>query len=222
MLLLALDTSSPQITVAIHDGSTSLVARTQTAAQGHGELLAPMVAEAISAIGARPADLTAIAVGVGPGPFTGLRVGLATAVVLGYVVDVAVYGVCSLDAVAAAARDRGIAGPLAATSDALRGEVHWACYDAAGRRGDGPHVGPPDVAAAAIGARPVVGPGAARYPEAFAGRGDAGAPVTVAASCLADLAAAALARGEPLLPPQPLYLRRPDAVAGGNRKPVLR
>ena len=41
----------------------------------HGELLAPGIERVLAEAGARPADVTSIAVGVGPGPFTSLRVG---------------------------------------------------------------------------------------------------------------------------------------------------
>ena len=89
-------------------------------------------------------DLTAIAVGVGPGPFTGLRVGIVTARTLGFVLDIPVYGVCSLDAIAlevveTAAPDSGF---LVAT-DARRKEVYLASYDADGRRLEGPVVTKP-------------------------------------------------------------------------------
>ena len=63
----------------------------------HGEQLAPMIEQALRQAGASPTDLTGIAVGVGPGPFTGLRVGMVTARTLGYVLDIPVTGVCSLD-----------------------------------------------------------------------------------------------------------------------------
>jgi tRNA A37 threonylcarbamoyladenosine modification protein TsaB len=135
-----------------------------------------------------------------------------------------VHGVCSLDALAAAA-PAGLAAFLVAT-DARRREVHWARYarDAAGRavRADGPHVARP--ADVATGGLPVVGRGAALYPAEL---GPAADPLDVDAGVLAALAARALAPGaDPadaavLLPAEPLYLRRPDAVEPGARKRVL-
>ncbi len=74
-------------------------------AMRHGEQLAPLIEQALAEAGATRLDLTAIGVGVGPGPFTGLRVGLVTARTLGFVLDVPVYGVCSLDALAVEAVD---------------------------------------------------------------------------------------------------------------------
>ena len=73
----------------------------------HGELLAPGIDRVLTEAGARPTDITRIAVGVGPGPFTGLRVGIVTARIMGYALQVPVDGVCTLDVVAAAVRSDG-------------------------------------------------------------------------------------------------------------------
>src|SRR5688500_19657955 len=107
----------------------------------HAEQLAPLIDRALTGADIVRQDLTAIAVGVGPGPFTGLRVGLVTARTLGYVLELPVYGVCSLDVLAAEAVASGIGrrGFLVAT-DARRKEVYVATYDDQGRRIDGPSV----------------------------------------------------------------------------------
>ena len=100
-MLLAFDTATPLVTVALHDGDRVVAERLSDQPMKHGEQLAPLLEQVLADVGIVRQDLTAIAVGVGPGPFTGLRVGLVTARTLGYVLDVPVYGVCSLDGIGA-------------------------------------------------------------------------------------------------------------------------
>ena len=99
-MLLAFDTATPLVTVALHDGERVVVEHSSEQPMKHGEHLAPLIARSMEDAGIVRQDLTAIAVGVGPGPFTGLRVGIVTARTLGFVLDIPVYGVCSLDAIA--------------------------------------------------------------------------------------------------------------------------
>jgi len=218
VLLLALDTSSAAVSVALHDGDSVLAVRTGPSEPRHVELLTPLVSEALAEVGAKPADLTRIAVGVGPGPFTGLRVGLVSARVLGLALGIEVVGICSLDAVAAGAVRGGLAAPeFLAAIDARRREVYWARYRTAdgGRpvRVDGPHVDRPGEVP--VGGLPVAGRGAELYPAEL---GDAVPPFDPPAAELAGLALL----GEPyVVPAEPLYLRRPDASMPGARKRVL-
>ncbi len=225
MLLLALDTSGAAVTVALHDGVRGLAARSTLDARRHAELLAPSIAEVLAEAGAGRTDVTAVAVGVGPGPFTGLRAGIVTARVLGFALGVDVVGVCSLDALALQVARAVPVEPgecFAVATDARRHELYWARYEQGGagvpQRLDGPQVTAP----ADLPAEGVHGRGATLYPDRFP---PPPGPLDVDAAALADLAALAL-RGEPgavdvLLPPEPLYLRRPDATPPGARKRVL-
>jgi tRNA threonylcarbamoyladenosine biosynthesis protein TsaB len=208
VLLLAFDTSTPAVTVALHDGTQVLAARTVVDARRHGELLAPGIAHVLADAGASASDLTGIAVGVGPGPFTGLRIGLMTARAMGDALSIPITGVCTLDVIAAAVVS---AQPFVVATDARRREVYWATYDADGTRIDGPRVEhPADVQwrGAAYGA------GALMYPETFV---DARRPEYPDAGVLASMVATGRAT---VLPPDPLYLRRPDAVEPSPRRPV--
>ncbi|HEY6932782.1 MAG TPA: tRNA (adenosine(37)-N6)-threonylcarbamoyltransferase complex dimerization subunit type 1 TsaB [Marmoricola sp.] len=200
-MLLAFDTATPHVTVALHDGAQVVASYSSTESMRHGEMLAPGIERVLADADALNADLTAIAVGVGPGPFTGLRVGLVTARTMGFALGVPVYGVCSLDVLAAEAIDAGLADFDVAT-DARRKEVYLASYTE-GRRTRGPLVArPADVATD----RPVVGRGALLYPEAFP---NPSGPEHPSAAVLCDVVARE--RFE-LLDPEPLYLRRPDAA----------
>jgi tRNA threonylcarbamoyl adenosine modification protein YeaZ len=214
VLLLAFDTATAAITVAVHDGRRALAEITTVDPRRHGELLTPSIADVLSRAGATRDDVTAVAVGVGPGPYTGLRVGLVTARVLSSVLGVPAVGVCTLDVLARGAVTAAAGRQFLVATDARRKEVYWARYSAAARRLAGPGVGQPselDVAA------PVAGEGPWLYPEVFS---DPIGPRYPAASLLADFAAERLAAGAPLLPAQPLYLRRPDARVPGPPKRV--
>jgi tRNA threonylcarbamoyl adenosine modification protein YeaZ len=213
--MLAFDTATPAVTVALYDGEGVLAESATTDARRHGELLAPGIARVLADAGRTTADLTAIAVGVGPGPFTGLRVGLVTARALGEALGVDVYGVCTLDVLAYGS---GLDQPFAVATDARRKEVYWARYADARTRITEPAVDHPGAIAGQLAGISVVGAGAALYPDAFPLSRD---PKHPSAGALARLATERLGSGgHRLLEPLPLYLRRPDAVAPGPRKQV--
>ena len=211
-MLLAFDTATPLVTVALHDGEDVVVELTADRAMKHAEQLAPLIERALAGAGLVRQDLTAIAVGVGPGPFTGLRVGLVTARTLGFVLELPVYGVCSLDVLAVEAVGTGtVERDFVVATDARRKEVYLASYDAQGVRLDGPVVAKP----AEVGTdAPAVGPGAELYPDDFPRRVG---PVAPSAGWLARAVAEELVE---LSDPDPLYLRRPDATAPHAPKPV--
>lgn len=218
MLLLAFDTATPAVTVALHDGERVLAETATVDARRHGELLAPSIAKVVADAGAEQRDLTAIAVGVGPGPFTGLRVGLVTARVYGRTLDIPVHGVCTLDVLARAATPAADGREFLAVTDARRKELYWARYAGTGERLTGPSVDRP----AEIPAdRPAAGQAVSLYPDQL---GPSIWPEHPSAADLAVLVAEALtgraATPVELLPPDPLYLRRPDAQIPGPPKRV--
>ncbi|NYI05952.1 tRNA (adenosine(37)-N6)-threonylcarbamoyltransferase complex dimerization subunit type 1 TsaB [Allostreptomyces psammosilenae] len=269
MLLLAFDTATPAITAALYGtaptqpGPPELLAEsTQVDARRHGELLLPSVDGLLRRTALTPADLTALVVGVGPGPYTGLRVGLTTAVTMGEALGIPVYGLCTLDAIAYAARAAGLTGPFAVATDARRKEVYWARYGADGARQGSPAVDRPERIADSLADVPVVGAGAVLHHAAFRTVLTAadGMPELASAAAHAALAAEEIAAGrtasaepvgetrpadenEPVLeapdenkpaddagarrrqpvlvPPVPLYLRRPDAQVPAGYKAVL-
>jgi tRNA threonylcarbamoyladenosine biosynthesis protein TsaB len=221
VLLLALDTSTPAVTVALHDGATVVAERTSIDARRHGELLAPAVAGVLADAGADVRELTDVAVGVGPGPFTSLRIGLVTATTLGAARGIPVHGVCSLDILGAAMVAGGAqAGEFGVATDARRKEVYWARYAASGVRLSEPSVDRPAVVGPLLDGLPVAGEGPRLYPDAFPIRAVPSLPL---AGDLAAIVVRGLAGGGsvPILPPRPLYLRRPDATEPGAPKAVL-
>lgn len=215
MLLLAFDTATPAITVAVHDGSDVVATASGEGLMAHGEMLAPAIQSALTDAGATMSDLTDVAVGVGPGPFTGLRVGVVTALTIGSTLGITTHGVCTLDILAAEHAQNGpaqrgaTAGEFLVATDARRKEVYWAHYragDHSADRLDGPHVSYPIDLAELHPGMPVLGRGATLYPDILTVLdGPAGPSAAALASAVATGSV-----GE--LPLQPLYLRRPDAT----------
>lgn len=239
MLLLALDTATSAVTVALHDGHRVLAEATTVDPRAHGEHLAPGIAAVLSEAGLTPGELTHVVSGLGPGPFTGLRVGIVTARVLALVTGAAAHGLCSLDALAyaAAAALPASATELLVATDARRKEVYWARYQvtraawtagAAGTAGverdvvvtavTPPAVDRPADLPEPVRALPTAGRGPLLYPELFT---HPVGPHDVAAAAVARLAVARLARGDTLADREPYYLRRPDAAPNVTRKSAL-
>lgn len=216
MLLLALDTATPAVTAALHDGERVIASFDQIDARRHGELLMPAVDRVLTEAGRDRTALTGVVVGVGPGPYTGLRVGLATASSLAAALGVPVHGVCTLDGIAYAA---GLDEPFVVATDARRKEVYWATYADARTRRSEPAVNRSAELPPHVTELPAVGAGAGQYAEDFP-RLRTDLPEHQSAAALAALAAERLVAGEEFLPPLPLYLRRPDAKVPAGYKVV--
>ena len=219
MLVLAVDTATSAVVAGLARLPTAgppqvLAERTTVNARAHGELLMPSVCELMASAGASLRDLDAVVCGAGPGPFTGLRVGMVTAAALGDGLNVPVYPVCSLDAIAyrAGAGRAGGDSALLVITDARRREVYWARYDSAGVRIDGPHVDRPDDLPLAGVSRVAGTCDASGLPVAHPQHPDPAGLVAVAAAALWSQA--------PPAPLAPWYLRRPDAVPPGPAKRV--
>lgn len=219
MLLLALDTSTSAVTVALHDGRTVLSESTVIDVRAHVERLAPGIEEVLRRTGRSPAELTHIVTGTGPGPFTALRIGVTTARMLALATGAALSGVCSLDALAFAAAEEASPQGLLVATDARRKEVYWAWYaGSALSRLSGPAVARPAELPEDLRRLPAAGRGPLLYRDLFA---RPAGPLDVSASVLADLAVARLASGKPLDDAAPRYLRRPDVAPAAGPKSVL-
>jgi tRNA threonylcarbamoyl adenosine modification protein YeaZ len=215
VLLLALDTATPAVTVALHDGRDVVASFLQVDARRHGELLLPAVDRVLADAGVKLDAVTGIVVGIGPGPYTGLRVGLMTADTFGLALGIPVHGMCTLDGLAYAS---GLGeGPFVVATDARRKEVYWATYADPRTRTSDPAVDRPADIAEQVEGLPAVGAGALLYPDTFP---VAREPEHVSAAALAALAAERIEAGEELPAPRPLYLRRPDAQVPKNYKVV--
>lgn len=204
-LTLAIDTSVG-VTVALCRSGEVLAERGVTEHAVQGERTALAVSEVLAVAGCAPADLTRVVVGVGPGPFTGLRVGLATGAAMAVALHIPIIGVCSLDAVAL---ECGLA-ECVAVSDARRKELYFAHYWTGGC--DEPGVAAPADIAVRFDSLAVVGPGAALYSDVLPGT-----VVPLRAARLVESLDCGRSRPRDVTP---LYLRVPDAVEPGPRKPV--
>lgn len=215
MLLLAIDTSTSAISVALR-GNDIRTGASVLHARGHTEHLAPLIERCLADAGVTAADVTDVVVGNGPGPFTGLRVGIVTGLVFAHARGIPVHGVCSLDAIAHEAAALVGDGELLVATDARRKEVYWGRYAVAegiATRLTDPAVDRPGDLPDSLRAHPTAGRGPVLYPDLFP------APVEVldvSADALASVALARLEAGEEL-PVEPQYLRRPDALTTAER-----
>lgn len=106
---------------------------------GSAKTLAPAIQKLLAQDGLTPKDLHAIAVVQGPGSFTGLRVGIATAKVMAYALQIPIVAIDTLEVIAQQVSDSR-AEPdsptapgsqsldLFAVADAFRGQSFWAKY----------------------------------------------------------------------------------------------
>jgi tRNA threonylcarbamoyladenosine biosynthesis protein TsaB len=218
MRILAIDTALGACSACVlEQGNPEPLAREQTEmARGHAEALMPMLKHLMSQVEGGFSSLTRVAVTVGPGSYTGLRVGLSAARAIGLAAKLPVIGVSTLAATAASLIGREPGRVIASAIDARHGAVYFQALTAEGRSLVGMRLVSLRDAARAIGAGPVslAGSGALLVArEAWSIGLDA---VVVDSSPAPDViwvARLGLLADPDSAPPQPVYLRAPEATS---------
>jgi tRNA threonylcarbamoyladenosine biosynthesis protein TsaB len=134
-VLLALDTSTRVVGVALYDGSQVASETVWMSHNNHTIELAPAVAEGLRRAGVSTRELEAVGVATGPGSFTGLRIGMALAKGIALAQRLPIVGVPTLDVLAAAqpVLDTDLAAVLLAGRGRLAVGWYKAVEDAHGR-----------------------------------------------------------------------------------------
>ena len=101
-MLLAIDTSTAQVGLALYDGTQVLSEMTWTTRQHHTTELAPALTGLLSRCGISMDMVSALGVAVGPGSFTSLRVGLSLVKGIALARHIPVVGIPTLDVIATA------------------------------------------------------------------------------------------------------------------------
>ena len=218
--LLAIDTSTNRIAVALLQFGKPAVVAVKDDALRHAEYCSELIQKVMKESGLMMQELGGVVCGIGPGPFTGLRVGIVSAQSISYALNIPIFGVCSHDAVAFEYAQQNPNKDVTVITDARRKEVYWTKYQGIKRTStpkvskleDVPNTGvqllnkaldPVSLANVAI--------------EAM-NRTEKGIEIKSFAtdSAKGDGSMVALP-SQVLLPPIPLYLRKPDALTLAER-----
>ncbi len=131
-MLLAVDTSTSWMGLALYDGTRVLGEMTWQSKAHHTIELTPAIREILERCSARTSDLEALGVALGPGSFTSLRIGLAMVKGMALALRIPVVGVPTLDALVAAQPVQET--QLVALLQAGRGRLAAAWYEASAGR----------------------------------------------------------------------------------------
>jgi tRNA threonylcarbamoyladenosine biosynthesis protein TsaB len=225
MLVLALDTTTRQGSVALARDSALIAAYAGDATITHGERLPGDLLRLLEAHSLRIADVDVFAVASGPGSFTGLRIGIATMQGLALANGKSLVGISAFDALNEIVHQPD--GDVCVWMDAQRGQVFSAVY----RGGAAVEPAIVDQPAAILARwrregrhpRVFVGDGALEYRDLI--REDEPAalifePLAVLAPSVARLALAHEQQHGPTSPAaiRPIYIRRSDAELARDRR----
>ncbi|MBF0385686.1 MAG: tRNA (adenosine(37)-N6)-threonylcarbamoyltransferase complex dimerization subunit type 1 TsaB [Candidatus Omnitrophica bacterium] len=127
MNILAIDTSTANLTLALFSEGKIIAKRNKKSQGILSESIIPIIDGALKKAVLSLSDIDCFAVGLGPGSFTGLRVGLATIKGFATALKIPIIGVSSLDIIASNVRKDNV--QICIVLDARRGNVFAAIYN---------------------------------------------------------------------------------------------
>ena len=128
MNLLAIETSSPSLSVAIKKRGAKLRHATVKGYMKHAENLLPVIDRLLRKERLKLRDIAAFLIARGPGSFTGLRIGFATLKGFLALLPTPCYGAYSLDVIAAGIPASKSHEALTVCLDARRGKLYTRSY----------------------------------------------------------------------------------------------
>jgi tRNA threonylcarbamoyladenosine biosynthesis protein TsaB len=231
VIVLGIETSTPQTTVAVGSESGTLASALLASGRPQHEEVVPAIERLLRWADVPLTSVSGVAVGLGPGLFTGMRVGIAIGKTLAQALGVPIIGISSLDLLAFPARyARRL---VCAVIDAKRREVFFAFYrpvPGGVSRQTNYEVGSPDRLASDLQAAGedilLVGNGALAYRRELESSGTSlefGSPSSAhpSAEALVELAVPRFQREEHdrLYDVTPIYVRKSDAeIAWDHRR----
>jgi tRNA threonylcarbamoyladenosine biosynthesis protein TsaB len=126
-MLLAIDSATRTLSIALHDGLDVIAESTWTTANRHTVELSPAIQYLLERSQHSTDDLTLLAVSQGPGSFNGLRIGFSVAKGLAMALNIPLLAIPTLDIIAAA--QPPFEGTLIAVLQAGRGRVCAGSYE---------------------------------------------------------------------------------------------
>lgn len=131
MKILAVDTSTKHLSLAVSDGDTTIASRNTRPRKDLSMTITFDIERVLAKANIRLPELDGFVIGIGPGSFTSLRVGLSMLKAFVMVTGKPVVGVSSLDAIAMNARTSRVRKALqvCVINDARRGMVYSSLYD---------------------------------------------------------------------------------------------
>ncbi|WP_022794313.1 tRNA (adenosine(37)-N6)-threonylcarbamoyltransferase complex dimerization subunit type 1 TsaB [Marinococcus halotolerans] len=126
MKMLAIDTSTHVLGIALADEQKILGEYTTNIKKNHSVRLMPAVQSLMKESGVVPDDLEAIAVTTGPGSYTGVRIGVTTAKSMAWALNIPLYPVSTLQVFAQ--NGLGFPGLVSPLIDARRNQVYTAAF----------------------------------------------------------------------------------------------
>ena len=122
-MLLAIDTATRYMSLALHDGDTLLAEHSWLAGNQHNSLLASSISEMLQRCEVSTEAISAVAVSHGPGSYTGLRIGVSLAKGIAGARDLPLIGVSTLDTLAVGQPFQNTRYTLLAILQAGRGRI---------------------------------------------------------------------------------------------------
>jgi len=132
MKLLAIDTSTNYLNLAVTDGDRVIAKFHKKADMSHSSLLIPMIDKVLKKARLKLKDIDGFSISIGPGSFTGLRIGVTTVKGLAYAMKKPIVTVPTLDAIADNAKE--FAGLVCPVLDAKKNKVYACLYRSDGEK----------------------------------------------------------------------------------------